>query len=175
MSTFSVDPGYMDSMQADDITLPVATLVAQYADGIRDLLLELEGMAPNQALERPVPGKWSTLELVAHLAGSEIYFADRIERTLALNKPLLTGVDEQPYPARIGFQNLDLGEEVALFTAIRKHVARVLHHQPEDAWKRVGIHTETGLVTVRQLVLQPIRHLKHHLVHLRAKRVALGL
>lgn len=175
MSAFSNDPGYMDSMQADDITLPVGALVELYAGGIEDLLLQLNGITPDLALKRPVPGKWSTLELVAHLAGSEIFFADRIERTLALNKPLLTGVDEQPYPDRIGFQRLDLGEEVALFTAIRKHITRVLRLQPDEAWKRVGIHTETGLVSVRQLVLQPIRHLRHHLKHLRTKRVALGL
>lgn len=175
MSTFSSAPGYMDAMQADDTALSIYALVDQYSSGIQDLREGVHGLTPHQILSRPVPGKWSTLELVAHLSGSEIYFADRIERTLALEKPLLVGVDEQPYPDRIGFKSLDIEEELALFTAIRKHVTRVLRQQPEEAWTRVGIHTETGLVTVRQLVLQPIRHLKHHLVHLRAKRAALGI
>lgn len=165
----------MNAMQADDITLSAQALVDLYAKGIQDLQDGVRGMTSEQALARPVPGKWSTLELVAHLSGSEIYFSDRIERTLALEKPLLVGVDERPYPERIGFQTLDLEEELALFTSIRKHITRVLRQQPEEAWKRVGVHTSTGLVTVRQLVLQPIRHFQHHLVHLHAKRAAMGI
>jgi hypothetical protein len=51
----------------------------------------------------------------------------------------------------------------------------VLRRQPPDAWQRVAIHTETGMVTLRQLLLQPIRHLNHHLVFLVEKRKALGL
>ena len=63
-------------------------------------------------LSRPIAGKWSTLEVVAHLADTEIYYTDRIERTIALDRPLLMGVDERPYPERLNYQALDLAEQL---------------------------------------------------------------
>jgi hypothetical protein len=174
MSTSSDNPAYMAGMQQDDSSLPNAELVRQYEAGIAALNEPCRGMTQEQALERPIPGKWSTLECVAHLAGTEIYFSDRIERTIALDHPMLLSVDEVPYPDRIGFQELDLAEELALFTALRRHVVRVLKRQPETAWKRTAVHTASGLLNLRQLVQQCIRHLNHHLPFIAEKRKALS-
>ena len=38
-----------------------------------DLHTAVAGMTAEQVLSRPIPGKWSTLEVVAHLAGTEDY------------------------------------------------------------------------------------------------------
>ncbi|MFM8932277.1 MAG: DinB family protein [Gemmataceae bacterium] len=175
MSSYSGDPGYMNAMQRDDEALPVDRLIILYEQGIEKLAGALEGISQEQARLRPVDGKWSALELVAHLAGTEIFFTERLERTIALDKPLLVGVDERHYPERIGYQDLVLAEEQSLFSTLRKHMARVLRRQPCHSWQRVAIHTETGSVSLRHLLLQPIRHLDHHLVFLLEKRKALGL
>ena len=175
MSASSADPTYMGHMQQDDASLASAQIVAAYERGVADLQSAVAGMTPEQAKSRPIAGKWSTVECVAHLAGTEIYFSDRIERTIALDHPLLLSVDETPYPNRIGFQDLDLAEEVALFSALRKHVARLLGRQPEEAWKRTAVHTSSGVLTLRQLVLQAIRHLRHHLPFIAEKRKAMGV
>jgi hypothetical protein len=165
---------YMARMQQDDASLGNADLIAAYEQGINDLRAAVAGMTPEQVLARPVPGKWSTQECVSHLADTEIYFTDRIERTIALERPLLMGVDERPYPERLNYQAFDLGEQLALFTALRRHAARILRMQPPEAWQRTAVHSETGLVTLRQLVLQAVRHLRHHLPFIAEKRAALG-
>jgi DinB superfamily len=167
------NPAYMAGMQGDDPSVSAADLVSAYESGIADLQQAVAGMTAEQAKARPIPGKWSTVECVAHLAGTEIYFSDRIERTIAIDRPLLVSTDERPYPDRIGFQELDLAEEVALLTALRKHVARVLKRQPPEAWKRTAVHTESGILTLRQLVFQAVRHLRHHLPFIAEKRNAL--
>jgi hypothetical protein len=163
------------SMQKDDDTLSTAELIAAYEQGIDDLRKAVAGMTPEQVLTRPIPGKWSTQECVSHLADAEIHFTDRIERTSALERPLLIGVDERPYPARLNYQALDLAEELALFTALRRHAARILRIQPPEVWQRTAVHSETGLVTLQQLVLQEVRHLRHHLPFIAEKRKALGV
>jgi hypothetical protein len=168
------DPAYMAGMQEDDPSLSPAELIAAYEQGITDLLRSVDGMTPEQSKARPIPGKWSTIECVAHLAGTEIYFTDRIERTIALDHPLLMSTDEKPYPDRIGFQDLDLVEEGALFVALRKHVSRVLKRQPPEVWNRTAVHTGSGILNLRQLVLQSIRHLRHHLPFIAEKRAALA-
>jgi hypothetical protein len=174
--TSSIDnPAYMAGMQSDDPGFGTSDLIAAYEQGIADLEAAVAGMTAEQAKARPFDGKWSTVEVVAHLAGSELYFSDRIERTIALDHPLLLSVDERPYPERIGFQDLDLAEELALFAALRRHVARVLKRQPAEAWRRTAVHSSSGLLILRQLVLQPVRHLNHHLPFIMEKRRALSL
>ncbi len=164
---------YMQRMQRDDPAVSSADLIAMYAQGVDELAAAVAGMTREQLRARPIAGKWSTIEVVAHVAGTELYFPDRIERTLAAERPLLIGVDERPYPERLGFQALDIEEELALFSALRRHVARVLRWQPAEAWTRQGVHSHSGLVSVRQLVFQAVRHARHHLPFIAEKRAAI--
>jgi uncharacterized damage-inducible protein DinB len=166
---------YMAATQRDDESVTNADLIAAYEQGIADLRDAVAGMTAEQVLARPIPGRWSTLEVVAHLADTEIYYTDRIERTIALERPLLMGVDERPYPQRLNYQAFDLGEQLDLFTALRRHGTRILRSQPPEAWLRVAVHSETGLVTLRQLVFQAVRHVRHHLPFIAEKRAALGV
>lgn len=80
---------YMAMMQGDDGSLDNAELVAAYEQGIDDLRSAVAGMTPEQVLARPVLGKWSTVECVGHIADTEIFFTDRIVRTIAMDIPLL--------------------------------------------------------------------------------------
>ena len=41
------------------------------------------------------------------------------------------------------------------------------------AWQRTAIHSETGLVTLRQLLLTAINHLRHHLRFVAEKRAVM--
>ena len=112
---------YMAMMQGDDGTLGTAELIAAYERGINDLRSAVADMTNQQVLARPVPGKWSTVECVGHLADTEIFFTDRIVRTIAMDRPLLMSADEKLYIERIDFQGFDLDEQLALFSALRRH------------------------------------------------------
>ena len=165
---------YMAMMQRDDDSLSSADLIATYERGIDDLRSVVTGMTKEQVLARPIPDKWSTVECVGHLADTEIFFTDRIVRTIAMDRPLLMSADEKLYIERLDYQSFDLDEQLALFTALRRHAARILRAQPPEAWTRTAIHSQSGLVTLRQLVLQAVRHLRHHLPFIAQKRAALG-
>lgn len=164
---------YVAAAKGDDGSLSPGDLIARFEHGMVDLRNAIAGMTPEQWTARPIPGQWSTLEVVAHVVGTEIYFADRVERTIALDRPLLIGVDERPYPSRLNFQSYDMDEQLALFDAMRKHLTRVLRLQPPKSWGRTAVHSEHGLVTLRQLVLLMTGHLTHHLGFIAAKRRAL--
>jgi uncharacterized damage-inducible protein DinB len=164
---------YFAGMMADDGTMPPAAILARYELGIGDLLDAVNGMTAEQVLARPIAGKWSVIEVVGHLADTEVFFTDRIVRTIAMDRPPLVSADEDAYIARLKYQQFDLTEQLSLFTSLRRHAARILRMQPDDAWQRVGVHSERGDLTLRQLVLQPIRHLAHHLPFIAQKRAAL--
>jgi hypothetical protein len=164
---------YMAMMQGDDGTLGSPELIAAYRQGIDDLRSAVAGMTTEQVLARPVPGKWSTVECVGHLADTEVFFTDRIVRTVAMDRPLLMCTDERLYIERLDYQSFDLDEQLALVTALRRHAARILRAQPPEAWSRTAVHSQSGLLTLRQLVLQAVRHLRHHLPFIAEKRAAL--
>lgn len=164
---------YMEAMLGDDGTPGSAELIAAYEQGIHDLRSAVSGMTTEQVLARPVPGKWSTLECVGHVADTEIFFSDRIVRTIAMDRPLLMSADEKLYIERLDYQSFDLEEQIALFTALRRHVTRILRSQPTEVWFRTAVHSGAGLLSLRQLVLQSVRHLRHHLPFIAEKRAAL--
>ena len=165
---------YMAMMQGDDDTLGTAELIAAYERGIDELRAAVAGMTKEQVLARPVPGRWGTQECVGHLADTEVFFTDRIVRTVAMDRPLLMSADEKVYIERLDYQSFNLEEQPALFTALRRHTARILRAQPPEAWSRTAVHSQSGLLTLRQLVLQAVRHLRHHLPFIAEKRAALG-
>ncbi len=164
---------YVTAARNDDGSVPPTELISAFERGVADLRAAVAGMSAEEGRARPIPGQWSTLEVVAHLVSTEIYFSDRVERTIALERPLLMGVDERPYPARLNFQAYDMEEQLALFESLRRHLARVLRLQPAESWTRTAVHSELGLVTLRQLVLLMTGHVAHHLGFIAAKRRAL--
>jgi GNAT superfamily N-acetyltransferase/uncharacterized damage-inducible protein DinB len=165
--------GQIAAIQQDDPSLGPVQLIADYAAGPERLRAAVAGMTAEELLARPVPGKWSTLEVVCHVCDSEQFFADRIKRTLALDRPLLVAADPQPYVEAVRYHDRDLEEELTLVTLTRRQMTRVLKLLPAAAWQRTGVHTEGGLVTLRQLILHATRHLKHHVGFIQEKREAL--
>jgi uncharacterized damage-inducible protein DinB len=162
------------AVQRDDPSLSPSELIEDYEAGPELLRSAVTGLTREELLAHPVAGKWSTLEVVCHVCDSEQFFADRMKRTLALHRPLLVAADPQAYPEAVRYHDRDLEEELTLVTLTRRQLARVLKLVSDGAWQRTGVHTEGGLVTLRQLILHATRHLKHHVGFIEEKRRALA-
>ena len=163
----------VENAQRDDDTLTVAGPISVYEEGVDELRLAVAGMTVEQLRSRPVAGKWSTLEVVCHIADCEQFFADRMKRTVAMDRPLLLDADGFRYPEPLRYEEHDLEQELDLVAVIRRQMARTLRLVAPDAWQRSAVHSETGLVTLRQLLLHAINHLRHHLRFVAEKRAAM--
>jgi uncharacterized damage-inducible protein DinB len=153
----------------------LAEMTDAYLAGVSQLREAVTGMTPQQAAARPVPGKWSTVECVAHVADFEPVFADRMKRVIALDKPLLFAADENEYFKHLAYDHRDLGEELAVIEATRQGMARILRNIPESSLQRVGVHNENGLITLADILGYVTNHLTHHLRHILDKKKALGV
>lgn len=152
-----------------------AKLIDSYLDGPKLLRKAVTGMTRDQLLARPVAGKWSTLEVVCHLADFEPIYADRMKRVLAEVKPTLMSGDPDKFAAALRYHDRDLGEELAIIESVRGQMAKILRScKPED-FSRVGIHNEAGPRTLEQLLTSITEHIPHHVPFIEAKRRALGL
>jgi hypothetical protein len=132
-------------------------------------------MSREQLLARPIPGKWSTLEVVCHLADSDQAWCHRMKRVIAEERPLLIGYDETRFTESLGYQDRELDEELDLLDATRGQMAQVLRRLPDSAWLREGEHSERGLITLEAMVQVETDHIPHHIHHILDKRQALGL
>jgi hypothetical protein len=55
----------------------------------------------------------------------------------------------------------------------RRHMARLLRKLPEEAWQRVGVHSERGLNRLDELLGTAVKHIEHHVPFIEEKRRAL--
>jgi len=150
-------------------------LIEEYLAGPKALRQAVTGMSREQILARPVPGKWSTMEVVCHLADFEPIGADRIKRIIAEDKPTLLGADEQRLAAALSYHDRDLEEELTIIEKTRSQMARILRKVPAEALNRVGNHNERGQLTLEQMLGSMIKHIPHHVKFIMDKRKALGL
>src|SRR5262249_30991831 len=74
------------------------------------------------------------------------------------------------YPDATCYQQRDFEEELALVDLTRKQMARILRLVNPDAWQRTAVHSELGLVTLRQLLAHAVEHLQHHVAFIAEKR-----
>jgi hypothetical protein len=151
------------------------TLIDNYLDGLQVLRAAVAGMSSEQLIARPVPGKWSTLEVVCHLADFEIVGADRIKRVIAEDEPKLIGCDEKLFAARLAYHERNLEEELLLIALIRQQVARILRTLRVDEFQRKGLHSESGPMTLEALVQRSTGHIRHHVPFIEEKKRAMGL
>jgi hypothetical protein len=59
--------------------------------------------------------------VVCYVPDCEQFFADRLNRTEAMDRPLLLGADGFRYPEPLPSQDHDLGEELNLMAVTRRH------------------------------------------------------
>jgi hypothetical protein len=147
--------------------------IDDYVCGPALLRTAVAGMNQEQLVARPIAGKWSTLEVICHLADFEIVFADRIKRVIAENEPTLFGGDPVEFAARLAYHARNAEEELVLIALIRQQIARILRSLKPEDFQRRGIHSEAGPMTLEALVERITGHIPHHVHFIDEKRKAL--
>ena len=148
-------------------------LIDQYAAGTDALRKAVKGLTHDQLTARPVAGKWSTLEVVAHIADFEPILAERMVRVISHERPLLMVADENLFAATLDYQTRDVEEELTLIDVTRRRMTRVLRGLRPELGNRVGIHSFKGLVSLEGILTSAVHHIPHHLAFIDEKRKAL--
>jgi uncharacterized damage-inducible protein DinB len=111
-------------------------LIESYAAGAQTLRQAVRGLSREQLLARPVAGKWSTLEVVCHLADFDPIIADRMKRIIAEDRPQLLGASQEKFAAALAYHHRDLEEELTIVEMTRRQMARILQSLPAEALQR---------------------------------------
>ena len=122
------------------------------------------GLTPTQLRQPEKSGKWSVIEVVQHLADSELVTGYRIRMILASDTPDIQGYDQDAWAHRLRYAESSLLDALAQMRVLRGRTLELLRRLQPDEWERAGMHSERGLESVRHMTkLQAA----HDLVHLR--------
>lgn len=152
----------------------VAALIDTYAAGPRMLREAVAGMSHEDLRARPVPGKWSMMEVVAHIADFEPIYADRIKRCIAEERPTFFGGDPDVFQAGLHYHERDLATELSLVESVRMHLASILRACDAGALQREGVHSVDGPIAVAELLRRITNHIPHHVGFINEKKQALA-
>lgn len=122
-------------------------LIAQYEAGYDEVVRHLADFPVEQLKARPLPGKWSALEIIHHLADSEMTSALRLRKLLTEDNPVIHGYDEAAYALRLRYNERDPAPALEAFRQARATTAQLFSQMSEEDWQRQGSHTESGSYT----------------------------
>lgn len=150
------------------------TTIERYASGAVLPAQAMTGLTPSEIDSFPIPGTWSIRQLILHLMDSDLIASYRMKRLIAEDNPLITAYDETRFTQRLHYDALDVSMAAEIFRLNRLMTVEILRRTSPPDWKRSGVHTERGKVTLAELVTGYVDHLDHHLRFLREKRQVLG-
>jgi hypothetical protein len=99
----------------------------------------IHGLTPRQLKWQPEPGKWSIVEILAHLADAEIVAS---------------------------WRKRDPKQSLEVFRVLRENNLAMLKALPPDAWERHGMHLERGKETIAHLTRMFAGHDTNHLAQI---------
>jgi len=152
---------YRDAVLALVGSQDPVSILEELLDAVTAAIVE----APAEKLQLPeAPGKWSTIQVVQHLADTELVFGWRVRLILTDDRPVLQGYDENVWMSRLHGDDASLDDALAQVTVLRRELLRLLRSCTPADFARVGVHTERGEESLGLLV-QLIAG--HDLVHRR--------
>jgi uncharacterized damage-inducible protein DinB len=135
----------------------------------------IAGLSPDDLKAFPGPGAWSVQQVILHLMDSDLIGADRMKRVAAEPKPpALIGYDETAFASQLHYHDQDPVTACEVFRLNRRRTATVLRRLPDEAFAKIGNHSERGPETLEQLVRDYVEHARYHLKFISDKRARLG-
>lgn len=143
--------------------------------GPRDSLVVMRELLPwlgerlrgveEAALRRPeAPGKWSVVEVIQHLADSDLVAGYRIRMVLTEDRPQLLGYDQDRWASEFHYRAVSLDQALSQLRGLRTANLHLWGGLSPSQLERVGLHSERGAESVGFLLRLMAAH---DLVHRR--------
>jgi hypothetical protein len=115
-------------------------------------------------------GKWTGIQLVAHLGDVDAVFYQRLCRAIAEPGSKVESFDENLWAEKLGTNERPLEISIGLITATREAMAHILRSTPTPALVAGHVVKDGKKLTVGDLMDKVAAHGEHHLGQLEAIR-----
>jgi hypothetical protein len=119
--------------------------------------------SPAKLRKRPAPGKWSVVEILAHLADAEIVLGFRVRLILGAPGTPIQAFDQDSWVTSGHYDKRNPRESLAQFGALRTANVALYKSLSPEQWKHFGMHSERGQESVEHIVRMIAGHDLNHL------------
>lgn len=147
-------------------------LLERFRRGAELIAVTMTGAAGPELDFAPQPGKWCIRQIVCHLADSEIVGAERFRRVIAEDNPTILAYDQDAWAERLDYRRRRISQTIETFRRIRGENYELLRPLPEETFRRTGVHSERGPLSLLDLVRIYAEHAEKHAVQIRTLREA---
>ncbi len=133
-------------------------------------LRRLVGSTPRRRLSaRPSPGKWSAIEILAHLADVDLVWGYRIRKILEEPGTRIPPMEQDRWVAECRYAGARADEALDAFAGLRRWNLALLSRVGPSALRRAGQHGYFGRLTIGRIVRMLAGHDRNHLGQLRER------
>ena len=90
------------------------------------------------------PGKWSAIEVIQHLADTEVVYAWRTRQILTVDRPEIQGYDQDAWARTLGYAAMPLDMTLGQLRGVRAANLRLWRSLAPAELAREGLHSERG-------------------------------
>lgn len=135
----------------------------------------LQGVPEEILRRKPVPEKWSMLEIACHLRDVERLFVERYGKMASLDRPALRMMNQDELAVRLKYNEDDPAAALRDFRRLREETVHLLGALPHQTWQRIGLHPKRGEFSIAANVEMHVNHDANHLSQIRALRERFGV
>ena len=140
----------------------------------KTLMALLRGV-PDEVLRRkPVPEKWSMLEIACHLRDVEPLFLERYAKMANHDRPALRMINQDELAVALKYNQDEPAAAIREFQALRAETVALLSALAHQSWQRIGLHPKRGEFSIDAQVGIHVNHDANHLNQIRALRERFG-
>ena len=147
-------------------------LLERYRRGAELLAMVLTGVFGEEEDFAIAPGKWSVRQIVAHVADAELVGAHRFRQVIAEDNPAINAYDQDAWARNLEYARRKPKQSLETFRRIRAENYDLLKDQPPAVFERTGMHSENGVMTLRQMLEGYAGHAESHARQLQEIREA---
>jgi hypothetical protein len=145
---------------------------------IRSFPAQLEALVEylddDDLLGKPLDGEWSVQQIVHHLADSHMNAYIRTKLILAEDKPTLKPYDQEIWAEMIDTATTNIDESLFILRGLHRRWVRIFESLEDADWARQGVHPETGVMTLEDILKTYSDHGDNHIEQINRTLAAQG-
>jgi hypothetical protein len=122
----------------------------------------ISGVAAEKLATPPASGKWSVVQIIAHLAEDELVTSWRYRQMLENPGAALPGFDQDLWAKLGAYSQWTAEDALLMFKLLREANLRMTSQLTPEQWESRGVHGERGPMTVRSLFRHMAGHDRNH-------------
>ncbi len=124
------------------------------------------GLTEEQLSRRYRPESWTVRQVVHHIADSHMNGYSRMKMVVTESNPPLKSYNEKEWANTADVALIDTHVSVGILRGLHARWSVFLKSLPMESWTRRGVHTDSGELTLEDLLAEYAEHGDLHLNHI---------